>query len=462
MYSNYKLTLSHVVLFVVMPLCSSLHTFGAPEMRETLRSLYREQSKIPQLIAMLGGDEEKSDQEKDETKKKENEQGQSIADYYVNLKMVISDSDSGPSSGESVSGKKKAITLEEILPDSPPSTSVDPHSGKVLILGGAGVGKSTLMQRIAHQWATDKLWSDRFAKIYKVSFKQYLVGTCKKFIEEKVKKKGNQGKELEAFIAFSLEGEAKADAHFATLTTTKSLQSDRTLLLVDGYDEVQHLDEKKKGKETPFSYLKEAVLSYPRLIMTTRPNAATYDIKRRFDYLVENEGLGNDGIEEYLKKQFDGDMESTRSKVSAFLHHNPSLREICRVPVNISMLCSVIKDQQSAGKLPDTSSLEAALGKLTTMGALYKEMLTTLCKRFVTKEGSKYRRGREDTELRDQINNGELTLIELKVLEYIAHDRFTAPNGLVFEGDIYLRRGIEHVSQTHNVRFNEKPTRRDL
>ena len=447
-----------------------MYTFGAPaadpavlrsdvrrelSMHDKLKALYNKQDKIPQLIALLD-DEDKQQSDKDKR--------QSIADYYVNLNIVLSEGEGGASASESISGKKEPIQLEEIL--SPKKQgNVDAStasSGKVLILGGAGVGKSTLMQHIAYQWAQGKLWSKKFDAVYKVSFKQYLVGTCEDFIKNKVNKESHKDHALEAFIAFSLgeNNEASASEHFDTLTTTKSLQSDRTLLLVDGYDEVQHLDEQKGSETTTYGHLKKAVFSYPRLIMTTRPNAATYDIKRRFDYLVENEGLGNDGIEKYLEKQFAGSKYSTLTpKVSTFLRQNPTLRAICHVPVNISMLCSVIKDQQSANK---GDTLDQDLSKLTTMGALYKEMLTTLSKRFVTKTGSKYSRGKESTELRDQINNGELTLIEMKVLEYIAHDRFTTPNGLVFDGDTYLRRGIEQVSQAQNVRFNEKPTRRDL
>jgi len=122
-----------------------------------LKNLYKSQNVIPQLIEVLAD------------KKRE----QSIEDYYVKLNILLSSDSSSLVSSESVSGKKEEIELKDIF-----DKTKDKQTNKILILGGAGVGKSTLMQYVANQWGSDKLWNDKFDCVYKITFKQLLLSDC--------------------------------------------------------------------------------------------------------------------------------------------------------------------------------------------------------------------------------------------------------------------------------------------
>ena len=91
--------------------------------------------------------------------------------------MLTYDNGKGLGGNEAVTGDKKDIELKDIIREK--------TNNKVLILGGAGVGKSTLMQKIAYEWGMGNkdFWSDRFDYVYKISLKQLLRENCKKFLE---------------------------------------------------------------------------------------------------------------------------------------------------------------------------------------------------------------------------------------------------------------------------------------
>jgi polynucleotide 5'-kinase involved in rRNA processing len=70
-----------------------------------------------------------------------------MKDYYVKLSLIINND---------VSGLKKEIDIEKIFDRVDGANSND--VGKILIIGGAGVGKSTLLQYMVYQWSIGKIW----------------------------------------------------------------------------------------------------------------------------------------------------------------------------------------------------------------------------------------------------------------------------------------------------------------
>ena len=68
-------------------------------------------------------------------------------EYYVKLSIIINND---------VSGLKKEIDIEKIFDRVDVANSKD--VGKILIIGGAGVGKSTLLQYMVYQWSIGKFW----------------------------------------------------------------------------------------------------------------------------------------------------------------------------------------------------------------------------------------------------------------------------------------------------------------
>jgi hypothetical protein len=52
----------------------------------------------------------------------------------------------------------------------------DKASGKVLVLGKAGVGKTSLMHYISYKWAMNQLWNDDFDYVFRVRLKDLNTG----------------------------------------------------------------------------------------------------------------------------------------------------------------------------------------------------------------------------------------------------------------------------------------------
>ncbi|WP_082068275.1 NACHT domain-containing protein [Rickettsia endosymbiont of Ixodes pacificus] len=46
--------------------------------------------------------------------------------------------------------------------------------GKILLLGGAGVGKTTLLHNISYKWGKGQLWNDKFDYVFRVKLKELL------------------------------------------------------------------------------------------------------------------------------------------------------------------------------------------------------------------------------------------------------------------------------------------------
>jgi predicted NACHT family NTPase len=323
-----------------------------------------------------------------------------IKDYYVKLQIVLSEGQ-----------LKNDIELEDILS----RTSED--NKKILMLGNAGVGKTTLMQYIANKWGNDNLWQDKFDYVYKISFKQLLLEDCKDFVKTFVKDEPNDPI-LQAFIAYNIKNGNRGAAK-KSVTNNEITLNDKTLLLIDGYDEVKHLDEVGIYKS-----IKDSILSQTNVIMTSRPNAIDQSLKQNFSITIENVGLDEQGIGDYLGKYFhNNENQQIKQNIENFLLHNPNIAEICKIPVNIAMLCAVWSDTD-----------ENSLSQIISMGDLYDEMVKTLGKRYIEKlkDHEKYN---SDEKVKKAIA-GIFYCNELKILEHLAHYNFTKGDSLIFAGSV--------------------------
>ena len=86
-----------------------------------LKNLYKSQDTLPKLIEDESIPEQKMD------------------DYYVNLQILLSDSGN--------SGEKKPINISQMFD----KIGDQEAAKKILITGGAGVGKTTLLHNISYQ-----------------------------------------------------------------------------------------------------------------------------------------------------------------------------------------------------------------------------------------------------------------------------------------------------------------------
>ncbi|WP_341792488.1 NACHT domain-containing protein [Rickettsia endosymbiont of Gonocerus acuteangulatus] len=161
--------------------------------------------------------------------------------------------------------------------------------GKVLLLGSAGIGKTTLLHNISYRWGKDNLWNDKFDYVFRIKLKELLNENWSREYEAKELRQNK----LACFIHYYLNLE-NIEPHEIINISNK----DRVLLLLDGYDEVAFLSQDNRD----YRNIMEAVFQYKNVIMSSRPNAITENISSKFKRKVENTGWDNEGIEKYIYK----------------------------------------------------------------------------------------------------------------------------------------------------------------
>ena len=370
----------------------------ASELTNKLRSLYQADDKLPKLI------------EDDDIP------AQDIDKYYVKLQAVVQEHAEYAESAaarDKVVGEKKAIKIEEIFDELDKDKEEGEPIGKVLLLGGAGIGKTTLMHYISHQWAHGRLWKGKYAYLFRVRLKELLNNSWK----SDYTRDERDEHPLACFIDYCLRNQRiqllerkKKAFKLCKAAEVQSLLEDpasqhSVLLLVDGYDEIASQSQQGIVKD-----IVDAILEQDRVIMTSRPNAADKKLRAAFDRQVESQGLDRAGIDQYIDLQFDKGQAGQDLK--DFLTKNRQILGMCEVPINTALLCIVWKDPAIREKL------QAQSGEDLKLGELYEELVVWLGKRYMSKF-----EGENPEELPDQFILRKHPIV--KTLKEVAYTSFT-------------------------------------
>jgi HEAT repeat protein len=220
---------------------------------------------------------------------------------------------------------------------------------RLLILGKAGIGKSTLCQYIAHQWSEGKLWKEKFEAVFWVPLR---------------KLRNVHSAETAASFLFRLC--CPIDELFTKdVTVYLKKNSERILLVLDGLDEIALTQDGQQKK------IFDELLQFPYWIVTSRPHAAG---EVQADDIVENMGYASKTIDLYIHKS----CQDKAGAVSRYLRENPILFEFCHIPINLELICAILK--QSKGDL----------FKINSMTSLYESFTSTLIEKrpFLEKIGA--------------------------------------------------------------------------
>ena len=186
----------------------------------------------------------------------------------------------------------------------------------ILILGGPGMGKSTLAINICKQWAYGELLQGydavillqlRFKKIQKAKYIKELLLTPNDELKEKVYSEiaKNNGKK----ICFILEG----------------------------YDELPY----DLQSSSVFTELTEELIKCT-VICTSRPEAYSPLFTNAIK-VVKINGFNKESVDSYISKAFEklrngGEMAN---RLKSQIHNNPIVRSILHIPINLAIVCLV-------------------------------------------------------------------------------------------------------------------------
>ncbi len=310
----------------------------------------------------------------------------SLADYFVNLQMVVTadktnevtqSNDDKRShkplrARDRLAGEKKAIVPSKLFQ---PSAYQDANGKSpasidtVVVSGAAGVGKTTLVDYIAYQWAlfkqgtsTKGLWSN---------FETVLIVRCRDLQPEAL---GLQTKDIAELLCCACWG--PLDIHLddaRQLLIALKCAPESCLLLLDG------LDELPAPKKTYWrnSLLQLFQLPFKKLV-TTRPYAiGNLQQWLSHDGLVEIQGFSDEDVPTFFKKYL-GATERT-NKFTKDIKKNPDLCAIAHIPINAYLL----KTWWETTYQQDRPVLLSEM----SVSHLYESLMVNVCRRYLAKIG---------------------------------------------------------------------------
>ena len=311
----------------------------------------------------------------------------SLADYFVNLQVVKADktNEVKQSNGDKYShkplraqdrltGKKEAIAQDDLFQ---PSAYQDANGQSpasidtVVVSGAAGVGKTTLVDYIAYQWALFKqgagkegLWSN---------FETVLIVRCRDLQPEALGL-GKKTKDIAELLRCACWGQLniRLDEARQLLSTLKSAP-ESCLLLLDG------LDELPVPKKTYWRNLLVQLFRLPfKKLVTTRPYAiGNLQQWLSHDGLVEIQGFSDEDVPTFFKKHL-GATERT-NKFIKDVEQNPDLWAIVHIPINAYLL----KIWWETACQQDKPVLLSEM----SVSNLYESLMVNMCRRYLAKIG---------------------------------------------------------------------------
>ena len=228
----------------------------------------------------------------------------------------------------------------------------------VLVLGRAGIGKSTFCQYVTYRWAKNELWPQ---------YELVILIRLRSLIDTRHPSKKKYALidlvEVEYFPDVDLSDEAK-------LAFQAKCDKGRVLWVLDGYDEfAQNISSTLKDV---FNHIRET----QHHILTSRP----YAIALSYDVQLEITGFTNENITKYVQqffKQTEDRMSiavSQGQKLLTFLRSNRNIWGIAHIPVNLELIASLWTEHDWSGN------------KSFTMTSLYDNIVEWLCRRYLTRK----------------------------------------------------------------------------
>ena len=288
------------------------------------------------------------------------------------------------SSFEDIHRPKDPLPLSELfVTKSDKNTETTAHKPiqRVLMLGRAGIGKSTLCQYLAYRWADDnktddETWLEEYDVLLWIKLRELLT-------HYQAYEKNHEHFGLVDAVTKSCVSNLYSGNNKTIPNTINELIHDSTkkiLWVLDGFDEVAHLY--GNPQHPLYSVLHElfpkAATPAPlhQVLLTSRPYATQ---GLQVDRTIENIGLLDDDIPRYVTQYFNklsNPYSDLGKKVITQIKTNPNIHGMAHVPINAYLLCHLY--QKESNLQQEETSL-----KSFTLTQLYQHLIVGLCKRMV-------------------------------------------------------------------------------
>ncbi|KAI0210363.1 hypothetical protein LSAT2_004897 [Lamellibrachia satsuma] len=258
-------------------------------------------------------------------------------------------------------GYRDVVKMREIMQSAEPiQTSqlfdklYDRHAPRnVLILGKAGIGKTTLVKQIAKQWAEKTLWNDDVEYLFVVTLREL-------WQERKL----TLGDILLGGLGLTEEEKSEALKQLCK-------NSHRTMVVLEAMDEASYFKyEKKLQRDCTMEVdvntllsgiIDDTMLPGAKVIITSRPNdnIPTAMCHRTADLY----GFPQESIKMYIHK-FSREDTAVEKFITGYLQNNMNIATLCYVPVQANFVCACLANMYSSTQSEDTPSVN-------TMSQLY-------------------------------------------------------------------------------------------
>ena len=218
---------------------------------------------------------------------------------------------------------------------------------KVLVEGGAGIGKTTLCIAISEDWANGEL------------FQQFKLLLLLPLRHPKISKARSCSELLK--LLHCSNSICKSVVNYL-----EEEEGENVLIIADGWDEL----DKSQQQEGSFLYdLLFSELQFASVLITSRPSASE-PLRKYMDRFIEVLGFDKENIEEFILAEFADNLQKATG-LSKQLESNPLLESVCSVPLNCAIVCHLWR------------TLEEALP--TTMTELYQKIMLNFILRNIRK-----------------------------------------------------------------------------
>ncbi|XP_053144369.1 NACHT, LRR and PYD domains-containing protein 3-like isoform X1 [Hemicordylus capensis] len=230
------------------------------------------------------------------------------------------------------------------------SEAEGPNSRTVVLLGPAGVGKTTALQKLMLDWASGSLWQERFAYAFYIS-----CGVV------------NRSREPMSLADLLLNSCSPG----TLLMEDVLMNPDSLLLMVDGFDELNFsglpgdkpssdLHTKQAPAKLVIGLLRKKLLAKSHTIIATRPVALErlQQLCLISPQLVEVLGFRPTQRKEYFHQFFEDKAEATQA--FELVRRNETLFSLCFLPVMCWMLCSSFREEPQRDllqEIPETAKV---------------------------------------------------------------------------------------------------------